>query len=501
MKSLRSQSLFAIIILTAFLQSCGGLTTVISVYPDGSAQLAYEIETPMTKTPDMDRLADGEWAELFKKDRYLSQEPSKLMDSLTRNAVVPLLMRLQNRGQIRHFMVKDTNEIMTKKLTISIELKQYGDVGRIYSAFRREIPAIDSIFRKLAGKTPTEPMDSVAIVSLGDSLELQLHNFAKLHEPFGTREERIAKTRHMLDSVLLVMSDTNSIFAIFGEQAGNFMDSIKREYAKMSDDQIDSISYFALQPSSMTQGLITPKIILRAPMMLSSNYEEVGYSYVTISNNERGLEFQPGVNYAENLVTEPVRQRFQTKLPNRIATSPFERAQWRQVLRWCESCENAFVQANPRGAGLTFHDLPNNQALVEVSCGLISKQQARVYYLIDARDRMPNITVHGFPVGFYVDDPAFELREGTPHMVKWTNDIVVGKVNLDLRANRLTVDRGTAKETYDLGTGAPTLISAQYKDKAGKWLKFDDYIPGTETFGQQICADGVKLTAPGPIEY
>jgi hypothetical protein len=68
--SMRTRFLFSSFCLFVLftLQSCGGMETIVSVYPDGSAQLEYSIEAPKGKMPDLNAMGKGDLAELFNKD-------------------------------------------------------------------------------------------------------------------------------------------------------------------------------------------------------------------------------------------------------------------------------------------------------------------------------------------------------------------------------------------------------------------------------------------------
>jgi hypothetical protein len=224
------------------LQSCGGMETIVSVYPDGSAQLAYSIEAPAGKMPDLNEMGKGDLAEIFKKDRYLSQEPDKLIDSLVTFGVRPLLQRLKSSGKITDFTITDSNEFTSKKVRINLKLRNYTDVGSMHSQFKREIPALDSIFRKLTKLPEAAKSDSIAIVNIGDELEMQLYHFMPEPIPVSIgREESIAKARHMMDSVFALFTDSSSIFgAMMGEEEiGKFRDSMAFLRSTLTENRIN----------------------------------------------------------------------------------------------------------------------------------------------------------------------------------------------------------------------------------------------------------------------
>lgn len=490
---LRLLPVLFILFLAPLLQSCGGFTTVVSVYPDGSAEIEYIIEAPAGKMPDFEQMGEDNWAQVLKTDQYLSQEPGRLIDSLIRFAVTPMLMKFQSRGHIRQFSIRDTMEFTNKKVNITIRIRSYNEVGFVHSAFRREVPALDSILRKITGRSEFSKNDSIAIVNLGDSLEMQLHHFATTpEEPKGTREERIATGKNNLDSFLTILSDSTNLFAILGEERQKIIDSMQIIRSTASDDYFDSLVLLSSSMSSDMYRLLRPKIVLKAPVYLTDNGEELGLA-ISITQKEGDMEFEPGMPLNPPEVTsEPFRQRFKLTLPDKNVSSIAVRDEWRSVMRWCETCETEFYQAHPTAmtGGITFHELQSKFYLAEINCGAKGKDNIRLFYLLDERDRRPIVAVHSFQSSFYVDDPAYEILYGEPHIARQYLDLLVGKIVFNKAAKTITVDRNNAKEVFDISSGAPRLRTAQYKDRAGKWLKFEGYINGSEIFHTQRCVDG-----------
>lgn len=461
------------------LQSCGGMETIVSVYPDGSAQLAYSIEAPVGQMPDLAAMGKADMAEIFKKDRYLSQEPQKLIDSLVTFGVQPLLARLKSRGEIKDFRVTDSTEFTQKKVRITIDLNSYSQVGPIHSSFKREIPALDSILSKLRKRAPGARADSIAIVSLGDSLEMQLHHFVVEPQLITmTREERIANGRRMLDSVLNMITSPESIFSYLmtEEERDKMLDSMNSVRSLATDDMLDSVGRAYQLMGDMGGELFKPKITLRAPLMLSNN-EAILSGRFTTTPKSGARQFEPSTPYGDITPTsEPVRQRFKLSMPIKRSFSLEERSQWRSILGWCDECEQSFLKtpSKQRAENIVFHPLPDQKYLVEVDCGLSGGNKVRMFFTLGDKAGMPGTGVHQFEQGFYVDDPASELRRGSPRVLSERSDLLVGKISYDKSARTITIDRATAKETYALGRGYPERIKGSYKDRSGKWISLDD---------------------------
>lgn len=65
-----------------------------------------------------------------------------------------------------------------------------------------------------------------------------------------------------------------------------------------------------------------------------------------------------------------------------------ERAEWREVLAWPESCEEAYEASYPEGetyGGLEFHWLARGRYLVEVTCDGGGIQPSTIFMLYDTR--------------------------------------------------------------------------------------------------------------------
>lgn len=486
------------------LQSCGGMETIVSVYPDGTAELAYTIEAPTGQMPDLAAMGKGDLAEIFKKDKYLSQDPQKLIDSLVTFGVEPLLTRLKQRGEIRDYSITDSAEFTQKKLRIAISLPSYSAVGKIHSAFKREIPALDSIFRKLTNRSPDQQPDSIAIVNLGDVLEMQLHHFV-IEPQLVTmpRAERIANGRRMLDSIFTLVTDPESIFSYMmgPEEREKMIDSLNRIKASATDDMLDSLGRAYHMMDNMGGELFKPKISLRAPLMLANNMEAMQGRF-TVTPKAGMLQFEPSTPYGDVLPSsEPVRQTFSLTLPPERATTQEERDEWRSILGWCDECEAGYANTHGKQdkGSITFFPASNNVGLIEVDCGKYKGSEAKMYFLRFDDKGMPTFAVHQFPLAYYIDDPATELRTGQPKFVTKMTDLIIAKTSFDAKQKTVTIDRGSAKEVFSLEAGAPALRSGKYKDRAGKWLSFDYSVSNaSELYGNSVCAEGAMVSSGIP---
>ena len=75
-----------------------------------------------------------------------------------------------------------------------------------------------------------------------------------------------------------------------------------------------------------------------------------------------------------------------------------ERAEWREVLRWAESCEEAYRASYAEGetyGGVEFHRLSRGRYLVEVVCDGGGIQPSAVFMLYDGRRARP-LKLKGF---------------------------------------------------------------------------------------------------------
>ncbi|MBV9926345.1 MAG: hypothetical protein JOZ96_15100 [Acidobacteria bacterium] len=78
--------------------------------------------------------------------------------------------------------------------------------------------------------------------------------------------------------------------------------------------------------------------------------------------------------------------------------TPADRALWRDVLRWPESCEQGYQESYPneeRYSGLEFHRLGRGRYLVEVTCDGGGIQPGAVFMLYDGR-RARSLKLRGF---------------------------------------------------------------------------------------------------------
>ena len=78
--------------------------------------------------------------------------------------------------------------------------------------------------------------------------------------------------------------------------------------------------------------------------------------------------------------------------------TPADRAEWRDLLRWPESCEQAYREAfadEGQYGGLEFHRLSRGSYLVEVTCDGGGIQPGTVFMLYDGRRARP-LRLKGF---------------------------------------------------------------------------------------------------------
>jgi hypothetical protein len=487
-----------------FLQSCGGLETVVTVYPDSTASLAYDIQMPLASMPNLEDIG-GSFSSMLKKSGSTSDLKATI-DSLMKNVVEPKLKAMKQSKRILDYAITDTTDFMQRKTRVELLLGSYRDVGVMHSLLRRQMPALDSIYRTISKRSATDPSDSIAIVDLGDSLELQVHNY--LFEPKVpelTREERVARGHRMMDSLLHLMDDSTSFLGMMMRSRPDF-DSIKRARNAMTEDQFDSIGTVMSQMTSMMQGLVSPKFRLAAPVILSNNLQEEGFTRVsaTMKDGELAIDLAPNFGYSEDSVaTEPVRQRFSIRFPSMKVASIDDRARWRNVFHWCDECEEAFEQSlgktKPKSYGVNFHLMPDSTYLVEVSCGMFETEPAHAYFLLDLYQSMPISAVHTFALGAYVNDPLYKLRHGRPRIRREISDVLVGATTISDRAATITLDRLGAQETFGLSEGSPHFDHGKYRDDRGKWIVlFDEGVTPERPGVYDLCIGGVRVSADLP---
>jgi hypothetical protein len=268
------------------------------------------------------------------------------------------------------------------------------------------------------------------------------------------------------------------------------LDSMNTLKATATDDMLDSIGRAYELMGDMGNELFKPKISLRAPLMLSSNADMMAGRF-TITPKNGTLQFEPSTPYGEITPrSEPIRQRFKLAMPEKRSFTEEERMQWRSVLGWCDECEQNYLNspAKQRSENIFFHQWPNKTYLVEVDCGVIKGNKARMYFMLGDKRGMPATAIHQFEQGYYVDDPASELRRGYPRVLSERADLLVGKIAYDKIARTITVERATAKETYGFFQGFPERIKASYKDRSGKWISLDNVYQSSMTMDANTCA-------------
>ena len=136
-----------------------------------------------------------------------------------------------------------------------------------------------------------------------------------------------------------------------------------------------------------------------------------------------------------------------------------DREDWRAVLKWPASCEEAF-QASHAGedGGLAFNDLAPGLSVVEVLCAAGAYQPSHVYLRHDERGSSRDVTLLEFPV---LQSPDGVSVERSTETELWgVSQIAIGKRELSmLSLSRQTGDCGIWTR-YAIGTERPALLAA-----------------------------------------
>jgi hypothetical protein len=133
-----------------------------------------------------------------------------------------------------------------------------------------------------------------------------------------------------------------------------------------------------------------------------------------------------------------------------------DRMEWRTVLGWPQSCEDAFQGSRgSEDGGLEFHKLTDGVSLVNVLCASGSYQGSFVYVRLDERQAAPEATVLGFASYQAVDDKSVEKVQATeiwgePTVLEGTGELTI------LNLFRQTGDCGLWSR-YAVADGSPRL--------------------------------------------
>jgi hypothetical protein len=133
-----------------------------------------------------------------------------------------------------------------------------------------------------------------------------------------------------------------------------------------------------------------------------------------------------------------------------------DRSEWRALLKWPDSCEEAFQRSRAGDdGGLEFSRLPDGISLVSVLCASGSYQPSLVYIRLDDRQTPPDARVLRFPTYQSPDGTTLERVEtaeiwGEPTIFAKEHRMAV------LNLSRQTGDCGIWSR-YDIGQPTPQL--------------------------------------------
>jgi hypothetical protein len=430
---------FLYILLTGLLwslASCGEIRTIVSVYPDGSAQLRYEIES--SELPSGEVLKDvleGKFSSLLTKTANRIDFDS-LAEDLSRTRITPYLRSLEQEGKISGYRIFDTARSMGKRTTVQVSFDHYQQVGPFHSQFKKDISVLDSIFQLFTRGKGGRLNDSIAIVSLGDSLELQIY---QLYD-FGTEE--IKPERARLRSRVLFDSIRAAGRVLGVDDAGQ--DSIFADREDLTEAELDSLGIALTTIEEVGYTISRPSIELRAAVLLSNNVDELP------SGTVEHRVWENGIAYSASTREEPakyrntvVRQRFRHKLSSFSANNASDRAQWRQVLDWCDECERSFKDSKPtpkrNAAGVEFKAMADSSTLVIIDCGLIRSEQVSRLMHIDTLSKVPTIRRISLDQTIPINDLAAEFESGAETVGRRSSDFVTGKLSFDADGRGLSV--------------------------------------------------------------
>lgn len=146
-------------------------------------------------------------------------------------------------------------------------------------------------------------------------------------------------------------------------------------------------------------------------------------------------------------------------LPRAGAIGVSDRARWRPVLQWPESCEEAF-QASRAGedGGMAFHTLGPGLWTVEVLCAAGSYQPSHVFLRFDERGSSPMATLLEFPV-YESEDGQRVTQRMESELFGETTFSADGRTLSLLSLARQLGDCGTWTR-YRVSTERPKLVAA-----------------------------------------
>ena len=134
---------------------------------------------------------------------------------------------------------------------------------------------------------------------------------------------------------------------------------------------------------------------------------------------------------------EPALQASSTQQENReLKKSDLkydDRAAWRSVLKWPDSCESSFRYSDKSFAGLAIHELSRKLYLAEITCNLGAYQGIYLYYLYDQSTTPPSSVPLKFTT--FVDSGV----PGPSRLEQDQTDEVLGVPEFDSQKHLLTV--------------------------------------------------------------
>ena len=148
--------------------------------------------------------------------------------------------------------------------------------------------------------------------------------------------------------------------------------------------------------------------------------------------------------------------------PKKVNLSHKDREAWRKIIKWPQSCEEAFDNTmSKETAGLEFYELAEKQYLVEVICTLGAYQGFQVYSYLDETKSPPSAKLLTFQTYESEYDNKLEKKE---------SEELLGLAEFDFKTKQLTIlnkfrglgDCGTLA-TYGFQGGDVQLIELRAK--------------------------------------
>lgn len=113
-----------------------------------------------------------------------------------------------------------------------------------------------------------------------------------------------------------------------------------------------------------------------------------------------------------------------------------DRKHWRNLLQWPEDCEAHFSDYGDEFAGLTFHNLDENQYIIEVTCIVGAYQGSHLFYWVEEQDNQIDQT-QLLEFEQFTEIESLEPRPKV-HFEKFTDALVWGTTLFNAKNNELT---------------------------------------------------------------